>query len=157
MELASPGGFPTFGSSASRSRFRLLFFFFSIQSCHKLLSVGPEHKFQGKDIFLSWRIDPNITADEQLLVHTHFGFQAEKEKIRKGSRATFVNRVEFPSTSSLAPLRSFLLVCVFFCFGILPLFVCFVTCPEHTVTKPKFSHSVHHEGKRHGYYSHVGD
>lgn len=96
--------------------------------------------------------NPSVGVQE----HT-FGFGQKMER-ETFSRATFVNRVQFPSTSSLAPLRLFLLVCVFFClfvWGCFLLSVCFIACPEPTVTKPKFSHSVHHEGKGHGYYSHV--
>lgn len=57
--------------------------------------------------------NPSVGVQE----HT-FGFRQKMERETfSDSRATFVNRVQFPSTSSLAPLRLFLLVCVF-CLGI---------------------------------------
>lgn len=60
--------------------------------------------------------NPSVGVQE----HT-FGFGQKMER-ETFSRATFVNRVQFPSTSSLAPLRLFLLVCVFFLFVCLGIF-----------------------------------
>lgn len=129
-------------------------FFFCIQFCHKLLSAEPEHRlkeeFQGKDK------DEQLCEKPECWRANTSGFRQKMERETfSDSRATFVNTVQFPSTSSLAPLRLFLLVSVFFVWGYFLLSVCFIACPEPTVTKPKFSHSVHHEGKGHGYYSRV--
>lgn len=151
-------------SSLSQSRLSLFCFvlFFCVLFCHQLLSAGQERTLQNAEFHIKDELKIRaITAGGETWAlasnwHTFIGFQARRHF--SDSRAPFVNRVKFLSTSPLAPL-CFVSSCVCFCFGICFFCVLFVffnlSRTHHDYTK--FSHSVHHEGKRHGYYSHVGN